>query len=124
MEKSGLGVKILIEIESLIYRSCEQDKVSEAYRRLHREIVKKHFGAIDAVFDYQEKFVSLVREYELDGSEMDDESCFTQIIHSNVRYENLVNFLMSCLGSDTESLAFYMRILREFGANELPLVAV
>ena len=124
MGKSGLEVKILMEMEALIARSCEQKTYSESTRKMHQEIIRRYFNALDAVIDYTANMVSLVYELPEDDPRFQQGASFTQIYREKYNYEDLVDFLRSCLKSDTQSLACYMRILRQYGASELPLVAV
>lgn len=123
MEKSGLGVRIMMEIESLISRSCILGDMTSEFQELHKKIIKRHYNALDATIDYHRRRVCLYVDQSDAGPGI--EICEEHgPLYVNLRFTNLQEFLFSCLDQDTKSLAFYIRLLRSYSPEEVPLIAV
>ena len=123
MGNSGLAVKILMEMEALIARTCAGTPFSESSRLLHKEIVRGHYGAFDVLFDYDRQTVAIIRELPEDDPHFQEGESFTQVVRTDIVYDDLDDFLTSCLSSDAQSLAMYTRLLKRYGTNEFPVVA-
>lgn len=124
MDKSSLRERILMEIESLISRSCSKGEVTEQSQYLHKAILKKHYNAVGVQIDYHRKRVEM--DIVMDDSAYDPKKVNTSmpIFHANFFFKNLKDFLKSCIDSDSRSLAFYAGLLRSVTKKEIPLQTV
>lgn len=124
MEKSSLRERILMEIESLISRSCAKGKMTKKFQDLHQLIVKKHYNAADVSIDYHRKRVSL--DIVIDDSSYNPRklNINMSILHANLLFGNLKDFLRSCLEKDNKSIAFYAGLIRSFTKKEVTLTPV
>ena len=124
MEKSGLRGRILMEIEMLIAQSCTPDKLNKRFRKLHQLILKKHYNAADVAIDYHRKRVNM--DIVLDDSQYQPNTVNTDMatFPANFIFNNLCDFLRSCLSDDNKSLAFYAGLLRTFAKKDVTLMSV
>lgn len=100
---SYLPDTIISEMVHLIDYSCNNESVyTEKFRTLHQAIIKKYFGnSVSEVYlDSFNKTVNLTFE-----SEEGKPSAL------NYEFENLEDFLKSCLEKDQRSLSFYQHML-------------
>ncbi len=124
MEKSSLRGRILMELESLISRSCAKGKMTKNFQSLHELIVKKHYNAAEVSIDYHRKRIEM--DIVIDDSAYDPKKVNTNVptLHANLLFKNLCDFLKSCLETDRNSLAFYAGLLRSFAHTDVKLTAV
>lgn len=124
MENSSLKRRILKDIEQLISLSCASKTISGNFKEFHKDLVKMHYNAADASFDYHRKRVSL--DIVMDDSQYDPKTVNMDlsVLKANLWFKNLKGFLKSCLGSDHKSLAFYAGLLRFYAKKDVPLVTV
>ena len=124
MENSSLRGRILMEIESLITRSCKKNALNKGFEELHRLILKKHYNATVVSIDYHRNRVKM--DLVMDDQMYDPKSVNLNLatIPSNFYFKNLCDFLKSCLDDDSKSLAFYAGLLRSFTKKESILEAV
>ena len=124
MEKSGLRGRILMEIEKLIAQSCDPEKTNKRFRKMHQLILKKHYNAADVAIDYHRKRVKM--DIVLDDSQYKPNTVNTNMatIPANFFFNNLCEFLRSCLADDSKSLAFYTGLLKTFAKKDVELMSV
>lgn len=124
MEKSSLRGRILMEIESLISRSCAKGKMTKKFQTLHEVIVKKHYNAADVTIDYHRKRIAM--DIVMDDRCYDPKEVNLNVptLHANLIFKNLKEFLKSCLETDNKSLAFYAGLLRSYTQKDVTLTAV
>ncbi len=123
MENSSLKGRILREIESLIAQSCPKQKVPIKFENLHVALLKKYYNAADVSIDYHRKRVEM--DIVMDDLAYDPQKVNTDlpILHANLWFRNLADFLRSCLDKDNRSLAFYAGLLKSYQNNDRILVA-
>ncbi|QLG44911.1 hypothetical protein [Costertonia aggregata] len=119
MKNSNLKQRILVEIESLIARSCPNQKISKKFENLHVAILKKYYNATDVSIDYHRKRVEM--DIVLDDTSYDPKKVNVSIptLHVNLLFQNLKEFLKNCIDSDNKSLAFYASLLKSFEKKEV-----
>ena len=124
MEKSGLRGKILMEIEMLIAQSCDPKKLNMRFRKMHQLILKKHYNAADVAIDYHRKRVKM--DIVVDDSQYQPDTVNTNMatFPANFFFNNLCDFLRSCLTDDNKSLAFYTGLLKTFAKKDVELMSV
>ena len=124
MENSSIRGRVLMEIESLISRSCAKGKMTKRIQNLHQLIVKKHYNAADVSIDYHRKRIAL--DIVMDDALYDPKTVNLNVptLHANLLFKNLKEFLNSCLDTDNKSLAFYAGILRSYTKKDVTLTAV
>ena len=124
MENSKLRARILMDIESLISKSCSQVALDKSFQNLHKLILKKHYNATDVSIDYQRNRVNM--EIVMDDQNYDPRSVNLQLntFPANFFFKNLCDFLKSCLDQDNKSLAFYAGLLRSFTKKDVSLMPV
>ncbi len=124
MEKSSLSGRILVEIESLISRSCTKGRISKKSQKLHEVIVKKHYNAAEVSIDYHRKRIAL--DIIMDDTCYDPQKVNTNVptLHANLLFQNLCDFLKSCLETDKKSLAFYSGVLQSYTRKDITLTMV
>ena len=124
MENSNLNGRILMEIESLISRSCIPQKTPKSFQDLHVAIVKKCYNAADVSIDYHRKRV--VMDIVMDDTSYDPEKPNVRLplLRANLLFRNLSDFLKSCVQKDRNSLAFYARLMRSYQTSGSALPAV
>ncbi len=112
MENSNLNGRILMEIESLISRSCANQKTPKSFQDLHVAILKKCYNAADVSIDYHRKRV--IMDIVMDDTSYDPKKPNVRLplLRANLFFKNLSDFLKSCLQKDRTSLAFYARLMR------------
>ena len=113
-----------MEIETLIAQSCTPDKLNKRFKKLHQLILKKHYNAADVAIDYHRKRVNM--DIVLDDSQYQPNTVNTDLatIPANFFFNNLCDFLRSCLSDDNKSLAFYAGLLRTFAKKDVTLMSV
>lgn len=121
MENSNLKGRILMEIESLISRSCPKRKIPKRFENLHVAILKKHYNATDVSIDYHRKRVEM--DIVMDDKDYDPKKVNLHIptLHANLLFKNLKDFLKSCIDKDNRSLAFYAGLLRSYEDKDVKL---
>ena len=124
MEKSGLRGRILMEIEMLIAQSCTPEKMNKRFRKLHQLILKKHYNAADVDIDYHRKRVKM--DLVMDDSQYQPNTVNTHLatIPANFFFNDLCDFLRSCISDDNNSLAFYAGLLKTFTKKDVRMMTV
>ncbi|MRI00831.1 hypothetical protein GH721_09860 [Kriegella sp. EG-1] len=117
MRKSSLRTKILKEIENLVTGSTST-QASHKYENLHVAILKNHYNAASVSIDYHRKRVEM--DIVVDDDAYDPKKLNTQLptLYANILFQNLSEFLKSCLDSDSKSVAIYTRLLKSFKSKE------
>lgn len=121
MENPSLKGRILIEIENLISRSCPNRTIPQKFRNLHVALLKKHYNAADVSIDYHRKRVAL--DIVMDDAAYDPKkvNLHVPVLHANLLFKNLSDFLKSCIDKDNGSLAFYAGLLRSYTNTDVKL---
>ena len=124
MEKSGLRGRILNEIEMLIAQSCTPKKINKRFKKLHQLILKKHYNASDVDIDYHRKRVKM--DLVMDDDQYQPNTVNTDLatIPANFFFNDLCDFLRSCITDDNNSLAFYVGLLKTFTKKDVSLMTV
>ncbi|MBT8184953.1 MAG: hypothetical protein KJN76_08935 [Eudoraea sp.] len=124
MENTSIRGRVLMEIESLISRSCAKGKMTKRFQDLHQVIVKKHYNAADVSIDYHRKRIAM--DIVMDDKLYDPKTVNLNVptLHANLLFRNLKEFLKSCLDTDNNSLAFYAGLLRSYTKKDVTLTAV
>lgn len=124
MIKSELRGRILMEIESLISKSCAKGNLNKSFQNLHRLILKKYYNAADVSIDYHRKRVKM--DIVINDQDFDPRSLNIHLptFPANFFFKDLCDFLKSCLDDDNKSLAFYAGLLRSFSKKDVTLMAV
>ena len=119
MENSSIRGRVLMEIESLISRSCAKGKMTKRFQNLHQVIVKKHYNAADVSIDYHRKRIAM--DIVMDDQLYDPKTVNLNVptLHANLLFRNLKEFLKSCLDTDNKSLAFYAGLLKSYARNDM-----
>lgn len=114
MENSDLKKKVLNEIENLIIKSCPKNTILKKYQYLHEAILKKHYNAADISIDYHRKRV--IMYIIMDDSSYDPNklNISLPLLRTNMIFNDLREFLRSCLDKDNGSIAFYAKLLRTY----------
>ncbi|MEA1787577.1 hypothetical protein U1E44_15855 [Arenibacter sp. GZD96] len=123
MENSNLNGRILMELESLISRSCTNQKRPKFVQELHVALLKKCYNAADVTIDYHRKRV--VMDIVMDDHCYDPKkvNLSLPLLRANLFYRSLADFLKSCILKDRKSLAFYAQLIQSF-KNEPTRLAV
>jgi len=121
MENSTLKKKIVMEIENLISKSCTNQRMIDKFETLHVALLKKHYNATDVSIDYHRKRVEM--DIVMDDAQYDPQKVNTYIptLHANLLFNNLKDFLKSCIEMDAKSLGFYAGLLRTFTKKDVTL---
>lgn len=124
MENSSLNGRILMELENLISRSCANQKNQKTFQDLHIAILKKCYNAAHVSIDYHRKRV--VMDIVMDDACYDPKkvNITLPLLRANLLFNNIRDFLRSCVQKDRASLAFYARLLRSFKTKGATLTAV
>ncbi len=124
MENSTVKKKITAEIESLISKSCTNQKSTDQFKSLHEAILKKYYNAADITIDYHRKRVEM--DIVIDDTYYNPKKVNTYLptLHANLIFKNLKDFLKSCIEKDAKSIGFYASLLRSFTKNDMPLTVV
>jgi hypothetical protein len=124
MEKTSIRGRILREIENLISRSCAKGKMTKRFQSLHQAIVKKHYNAAEVSIDYHRKRIAM--DIVIDDKTYDPRTVNLNVptLHANLLFQNLREFLNSCLDTDRKSLAFYAGLLRSYTKKDITLTTV
>ncbi len=119
MEKSRLKGKILLELDTLISLSCGSTKNIVKYEQLHIALLKKYYNAADVTIDYHRHRITM--DIVTDDSIYDPKKVNTHlpILYTNLLFDNLKNFLSSCIDRDEKSIGFYSQLLTSFTGQKL-----
>lgn len=114
MEKLNTKGSILMETESLISRSCAGGKMTKNFQMLHQQIVKKHYNAAEVSIDYHRKRVAM--DIVMNDSDFNPKKANLNlpVLHANLLFKNICDFLKSCLDKDRKSIAFYASLLQAY----------
>jgi len=118
MKKSSVKGKILLELENLIAQSCKTPMRSKRFTELHILLLKKYYNATNVSIDYHRHRVKM--DIVIDDTLYQPGKININIptIPTNLLFDNLKNFLRSCLDRDQKSLGFYAQILKSFAKKE------
>ncbi len=118
MKKSSVKGKILLELENLIAQSCKSPMRSKRFKELHILLLKKYYNAANVSIDYHRHRVKM--DIVIDDATYQPGKINVNIpvIPTNLLFDNLKNFLKSCLDKDQKSLGFYAQILHSFAKKE------
>lgn len=110
-----------MEIENLISRSCPNRKMPKNFENLHVAIVKKHYNATDVSIDYHRKRIAM--DIVMDDNDYDPQKVNLHVptLHANLLFQNLRDFLKSCIDKDNRSVAFYAGLLRSYENRDVKL---
>ena len=124
MENSRLGTKILMETEQLILNSCSKPMTCKQSKELHAAILKKYYNAADVSIDYDRHRVKM--DVILCNQDFDSKKANLIIatLPVNLFFNNISFLLKSCLEKDAKSLAFYMRLLRDYANKDVTYMAI
>ncbi len=116
--------RILTEMKNLINQSCIDKKFEEKFEPLHIAIVKKHFNAAEAQFDYHRRRVEM--EIVMNDEAYDAKTINFSLptLHANFWFRNLCDFLHSCIDSDPKSLGFYVNLLKSYQKKDMRVLSV
>ena len=118
MEKRILKGRILMELESLISRSCAKSKMTKNFQSLHKAVIKNHYNATDVSIDYHRNRVAM--DIVMNEKDYDPQKINLKLptLYTNLFFNNLCEFLKSCIDRDNRSLAFYANLLRSHTKKE------
>ncbi|TDQ32542.1 hypothetical protein [Zeaxanthinibacter enoshimensis] len=124
MERLNIKGKILTDTKALIDQSCKRGNATERDKCLHEVIIKKHYNATDVKIDYHRKRIAM--DIVMDDGAYDPKEVNVKLplLHANILFRNLREFLNSCIESDRNSLSFYAWLLRSHANKEVPLTMV
>lgn len=115
MEKERLDLqKLGVAMGALIDKSCSQTNIPQRFHELHSALVKRNFNALEVSIDYHRKRVYM--DIVLDDHDIDIEkgNLLIPTFRTNLIYQNLEEFLNSCVALDGESSSFYDNLLRRY----------
>ncbi|SHI88742.1 hypothetical protein SAMN04488096_105250 [Mesonia phycicola] len=95
---------ILQEMNNLIHSSCTQN--SPQLQKFQTALIKKYFGALEVSCSNAKKEIYLKLAVKKG-----------QYTNVTVHYNNLENFLKSCVENDSSNLSFYQNMLIFYNAN-------
>lgn len=118
MKNSNLNERIIKEMESLISRSCTEQRKSNKFNQLHIALLKKYYNAADVSIDYHRHRVKM--DVLMDDSHYSPGKVNINlpVLHINLLFGNLKMFLRSCIEKDAKSLGFYAQLIKAFGKKE------
>ncbi|WP_291864586.1 hypothetical protein [Maribacter sp.] len=121
MENSNLKGRILMDVENLISRSCTDQTNTLNFKRLHIALLKKYYNAADVSIDYYRHRVKM--DIVIDDKQYNPKTANVNlpVVHANLFFKNLKEFLKSCIDKDSKSLGFYATLLRSFTQQEVKL---
>jgi len=107
-----------MELESLISHSCSKSKMTKNFQNLHKAIVKNHYNATDVSIDYHRKRITM--DIVLNEKDYDPQKINLKLptLYTNLFFNNLCEFLKSCIDVDNRSLAFYAGLLKSYTKKE------
>ncbi|WP_339655906.1 hypothetical protein [uncultured Maribacter sp.] len=107
MKKAKLWERVIVELEKLIYLSCKNPNGSIKYEQLHVALLKKYYNAIHVTIDYHRHRIKM--EVIQDDSLYDHKTIIAYLtsIYTNLLFNNLCEFLNSCIEKDNKSIGFY-----------------
>src|SRR6056297_1963383 len=114
MKKSKLNERIIMELERLISQSCAERRRTGKFTQLHIALLKKYYNAADVSIDYHRHRIKM--DVVTDDSIYDPKKVNTHlpILYTNLLFDNLKNFLSSCIDRDERSIGFYSQLLTSF----------
>jgi hypothetical protein len=121
MENSTLRMRITMEIENLISKSCANKQATDKFKTLHIAILKKYYNAADVSIDYHRKRVKMDIVMDDDYYNPQKANTYIPTLPANLLFKNLNDFLNSCIERDTKSLGFYASLLRTFAKKDVTL---
>lgn len=115
--------RILTEIKNLINESCVEAKFDDKFKALHSALIKKHFNAAEAKFDYHRRRIHM--EIIMNDEVYDPKSINLSLptLHANFWYKDLSEFLTSCIDNDAKSLGFYVSLLKTYRKKDRQLLS-
>ena|SRR6056297_356935 len=118
MKKSKLNERIIMELERLISQSCAERRRTGKFTQLHIALLKKYYNAADVSIDYHRHRIKM--DVLLDDSSYSPgkPNINLPVLHINLLFGNLKEFLRSCIDRDRKSIGFYAQLLRAFGKKE------
>lgn len=119
MEKSRLKGKILLELDKLISLSCKSSKSLKKYEELHIALLKKYYNAVDVHIDYHRHRVKM--DIVTDDSFYHPNKVNTHLplLYTNLLFDNLKNFLSTCVDKDEKSIGFYSQLVTRFTGRKI-----
>lgn len=114
MKKDKLRERVLVELEKLISLSCKNPNGSKKYEDLHIALLKKYYNATNVTIDYHRHRIKM--EVIEDDSLYDPKTVNTYLptFYTNLLFNNLCKFLISCVEKDNKSIGFYTQLLNSF----------
>ncbi|WP_298474553.1 hypothetical protein [uncultured Maribacter sp.] len=124
MENSNLKGRILMDVENLISRSCNKPTRTLNFENLHIALLKKYYNAADVSIDYHRHRIKM--SIIIDDKQYDPKTANINlaVVHANLFFKNLKEFLKSCIDKDSKSLGFYAALLRSFAQQDIKLSIV
>lgn len=118
MENSNLKKRIQGEMNKVISTSCSQRLTTQEFNNLHVALVKRYYNAVNVFIDYHRKRVLM--DVILDDTLYNPKTINVNLptFKANLLYNNLKDFLKSCLEKDNRSMAFYARLLASLKQND------
>lgn len=107
-----------MELESLISRSCAKSKMTKNFQSLHRAVIKNHYNATDVSIDYHRKRIAM--DIVMNEKDYDPQKINLKLptLYTNLFFNNLCEFLKSCIDRDNRSLSFYASLLKSYTKKE------
>jgi len=124
MENLNVKSRILMEMERLIVRSSTKGKMTKKIQFFHEAIIKKHYNASDITIDYHRHRIKMNAVMDESGYDPKTINMDLALLPMNLFFKNLQDFLKSCLEQDSESIAFYAKLLKDVSHKERTQVAV
>lgn len=114
MKNSDLKNRVLNDMEGLIDKSCPDRAILKKDQALHEAIVKKHYNAAEISINYHRK--RIIMEIIMDDTSYDPQKLnfSLPLLRTNMIFNDLRGFLMSCLDNDPGSIAFYAKLVRSY----------
>ncbi|MFI2741886.1 hypothetical protein ACG2LH_04035 [Zhouia sp. PK063] len=110
---------VLNEMHNLINYSCQHlENNHKAFESLHNAILKKYFKAVEVKIDYDNHTVDLVMNVTEDSINEIAKN-YSNTVHVNLNFENIHNFLKSCIEKDEKSVVFYQNILKYYSIHNV-----
>ena len=115
---------ILMELQNLISQSFAPGNSIKGFENLHKQILKRHYNAKNVSIDYHRQRVKM--DLILEGKEYDTVITAGQLstIPANFYFEDIGDFLISCLSDDVHNMNFYKELINSVAATETEEFAV
>ncbi|WP_350284442.1 hypothetical protein [uncultured Croceitalea sp.] len=117
MENSRLKERILMEIEKIIAHSSARGKMTKKVQCFHEALIQKHYNATDVKIDYHRHRVNMNLVLDESGYDCSTVNLNLPILPMNLFFQSLSAFLKSCIQYDTNSIAFYAKLLKDFSSK-------